>query len=425
MDKSTPPWFRNRRYLHFDRPVGFNLAQRIVTSPTRVAQHAFYPLIAYQIEAEKIRRNPDTKLLERKSKTRPIKYPAHLDSHIYAYYAWMLGKQYEQEIEKRQLSKCILAFRPLGQSNIDFAHRAFSAIAKRSSCAVVALDITGFFDNLDHKRLKTMWCKILRKRRLPDDHYCIYSSVTSYSYANKEALYNEFGISPHNPKSGRTHICSAQEFRERVRRKGLLTTNKTGKGIPQGTPISALLSNIYMFSFDEHMEARMEAVGGEYMRYCDDMLLIVPLEMKNKIAGEVRQKIKRLKLDINTSKTQIHVFEKKSGELKADKSLQYLGFIYDGQQVTVRSAALAKYFERMKSGVRLAKNTKKKYDQIRLTHGQAAKPLYRRKLYQRYSHFGRRNFIRYALKAAKTMKSKAINRQLKPLWQKLLDEIKK
>jgi retron-type reverse transcriptase len=52
-------------------------------------------------------------------------------------------------------------------------------------------------------------------------------------------------------------------------------------GIPQGSPISALLSNIYMFSFDKHMKNYVDSIGGKYFRYCDDMLLIVPSEYRD------------------------------------------------------------------------------------------------------------------------------------------------
>ena len=56
-----------------------------------------------------------------------------------------LGQYDRFEIEK------LLA---LGKNNIEFANNAFEEIKRRKHCVAIALDISGFFDNLDHQRLK-------------------------------------------------------------------------------------------------------------------------------------------------------------------------------------------------------------------------------------------------------------------------------
>lgn len=137
------------------------------------------------------------------------------------------------------------------------------------------------------------------------------------------------------------------------------------------------------------------------------------------------KRIASLKIEINPKKTDKRVFRLKGGHLHADKPLQYLGFLFDGQQVTIRSAALARYSERMKRAVRRAKLTKIKRNRLKIASGRVPKPLFKRKLYEKYSHLGKRNFIRYGLRAAETMGSAAIKRQLKPLWERLHEEIKK
>ena len=153
------------------------------------------------------------------------------------------------------------------------------------------------------------------------------------------------------------------------------------------------------------------------------MLFIVPHEFTAGIEQQVMDEIAELQLDINTDKTEVREFRstRASGTV-SDKPLQYLGFTFDGQQVLIRSAALARYSERMKRGVRLAKATKKKRDKA-VSSPDTIKPLFRQKLYEKYSHKGRRNFIRYGLRAAKKMNSKSIRRQLKPLWNRLQKEI--
>lgn len=58
----------------------------------------------------------------------------------------------------------------------------------------------------------------------------------------------------------------------------LIKTHQDSKGIPQGTPISALLSNIYMVDFDLKAKEIIDRLGGKYYRYCDDMLFITQPE---------------------------------------------------------------------------------------------------------------------------------------------------
>ena len=77
-------------------------------------------------------------------------------------------------------------------------------------------------------------------------------------------------------KKTRKQIRSFVDFRDKVRKNALIISNKANFGIPQGSPISALLSNIYMLNFDIEMKDYVATLGGEYFRYCDDMLFIVP-----------------------------------------------------------------------------------------------------------------------------------------------------
>ncbi|WP_243879901.1 hypothetical protein [Shewanella algae] len=103
--------------------------------------------------------------------------------------------------------------------------------------------------------------------------------------------------------------------------------------------------------------------------------------------------------------------------------LQYLGFMFDGENAYIRSSSLARYSEKMKRGVRLAKKTMRKYNVIRVSKGLPEKEVFKRKLYSRYTHLGGRNFITYGLRAANKMQSKTIKRQLKPLWRRFHEEL--
>jgi hypothetical protein len=78
----------------------------------------------------------------------------------------------------------------------------------------------------------------------------------------------------------------------------------------------------------------------------------------------------------------------------------------------------------MRKGVSLAKATMRKRNKLRVQRGEKPKSLFKNKLYRKYSHLGSKNFITYGIRAAKTMKSKTIKKQLKPLWGKLQEEMK-
>jgi hypothetical protein len=195
------------------------------------------------------------------------------------------------------------------------------------------------------------------------------------------------------------------------------------KGIPQGSPISALLSNLYMLEYDSVLKAFVDSVGGHYFRYCDDILLIVPPALKVEAEELAVVEITKLLLEINLKKTDRVDFTDTGRGLVASKSLQYLGFLFDGQRILLRSASLARYSERMRAGVRLAKSTMKKRNAAREERGEASRPLFKKKLNSQYSHLGRRNFISYGYDAARKMESQAIRKQLRALWKRLQSEI--
>ena len=418
MKLKSSDWYRNRGYLHFDQQVGIKAAQAIVTNPKKVARHSFYPMLRYCAFTIKLGKAPEDNSLVKNHKAREITYASHLDSHIYAYYGKVLELSYEQILSQLNLSNVILAFRRLGKSNVDFAYEAFKEIESRKDCDVIALDITGFFDNLDHQHIKDAGAKLLHKDQLPEDHYAVYRSLTRYAYCLRDEIYKEFEISLNNPWHQRKRICSAYECRSRVREKEYISINNTDKGIPQGTAISALLSNIFMLNFDQKLHSKMNDLGGSYRRYCDDMLFILPKSQQFDVESFVASEIEAYGLSINSKKTEKRLFR----DGVSNKALQYLGFTYDGKRILLRSAALARFSEKMNKSIRLVKNT---VDKESKKMGFRV-PLRRKKLYERYSHLGHRNFITYGLRASAVMNSKAIRKQIKPLWDRLnqkLDEV--
>ncbi|MBC3381588.1 group II intron reverse transcriptase domain-containing protein [Serratia fonticola] len=425
MQNQEHPWFRSRGYLHFDKPISIKKALSLVTNPNKVASHSFLPFITFDIKTYKIKQDKITKNILKTPKERPIAYSSHVDSHIYSYYATILSNLYEEKLDMYGISSNVLAFRSLNKSNIEFAKEAFESIKKRGDCSAVALDLSKFFDTLDHDLLKDSWCRILNTDKLPDDHYAVFKSITKFSRVNRNDLYEKLGISKNNPKNKRYSICTFEQFRNEVRKSGLISPNRSGFGIPQGSPISALLSNIYMLNFDIDMKDYVKSLGGEYYRYCDDMLFIVPLSEKNKVAGVAERELYKLKVKLNVNKTEIREFKYISDKIVSDYPLQYLGFIFNGHNIYLRSSSLSRYSDRMKRGVRLAKATMKSKNKIRTKNGDQRKILFKEKIYARYAHVGQRNFLTYGYRASRIMESSTIRKQLKPLWTRLQKEIAK
>lgn len=426
MLNSEYPWFRTRGYLHFDKPISLNNTLKLVTNPEKVAKHSFLPFITFNVKTYKISKDKTTKKIIKTSKDRGIAYSSHVDSHIYAYYAAILSGIYEERLKDYGITENVIAFRALNKkSNIEFAKDAFESIRARKDCAAVALDLSKFFDKLDHNILKDSWCRLLGTEQLPPDHYAVFKNITKFSSVDKDKIYELLHISKNNPKYKKHSICSFDIFRDVVRKSGLITPNRSGIGVPQGSPISALLSNIYMLNFDIDMKAYVDSVGGDYYRYCDDMLFIVPPSELKKVAGIAEKELFKLKAELNIKKTELRTFTNTPEKIVADKPLQYLGFIFDGHNVYLRSSSLSRYSDRMRRGVRLAKATMKSKNKTRIAKGLPKKELFKEKIYARYAHVGKRNFLTYGYRAARIMESQTIRKQLKPLLKRLSNEIDK
>ena len=61
-------------------------------------------------------------------------------------------------------------------------------------CSAIALDIKGYFDNINHSKLKEMWCKVIDESDLPIDQYKVFRSLTKYSYVNYSSFLKHFDI---------------------------------------------------------------------------------------------------------------------------------------------------------------------------------------------------------------------------------------
>ena len=111
---------------------------------------------------------------------------------------------------------------------------------------------------------------------------------------------------------------------------------KTGKDVPQGGPLSPLLSNILLDDLDKELERR----GHRFARYADDFVILV----KNRRAGErVMASIKRFL----ERKLKLKVNEDKSHVASVDR-ISFLGFTFKGTKIRWSDKAFREFKRRVK-----------------------------------------------------------------------------
>jgi len=97
----------------------------------------------------------------------------------------------------------------------------------------------------------------------------------------------------------------------------------------------------------------------------------------------------------------------KGGLLVSPTPIQYLGFTFDGQRTLIRPSSLDAYRGKMRRGIH-AKMIAAKAKNV------PSFEVFRRESLSRYTHLGkRRNFLRYAYKAAGVMGCPEIRHQVK------------
>jgi hypothetical protein len=197
-----------------------------------------------------------------------------------------------------------------------------------------------------------------------------------------------------------------------------------------------------MIDFDKQINDYVTSKKGLYRRYCDDLIIVIPIENDevsnkqyieyiNKIANIEYNKIEKITKDIpglylNSNKTEQFIYNldgnKKLINLKGEKSiLNYLGFSFDGQVVKIREKSLFKYYCR----------AYKKVETVKRHKGKVSENAVKKKLYQLYTHLGDYkygrgygNFITYARRSAEIFNQSNnlkndIHNQVKRHWNKI------
>jgi RNA-directed DNA polymerase len=112
---------------------------------------------------------------------------------------------------------------------------------------------------------------------------------------------------------------------------------KSVQGVPQGGPLSPLLSNIMLDNLDKELENR----GHQFARYADDFIILVRSERAGvRVLESVTRFLEtRLKLTVNTDKSQV---------VKSSQS-KFLGFTFKRGQIQWHDKALMKFKQEVRT----------------------------------------------------------------------------
>ncbi len=423
--------FKVKKYLHFSEKIEYKdvpWVNRYISDPKNIVEHRFYPFIRRVVKQRKFRRMKEgntateRKLRKANMKARPISYANHLDRCIYSHYASKLECSYELALKNEPLiDDAVIAYRSKKHSdknlsNAALAKEVFEIIRgfPAQSFRVTAMDVSSFFDELSHKKIKLSWKDLMGfETGMPDDHYAVFKNITKYSYVDFHEVFKAF--SDHHKKNNPKYLRSSKvlsfspsvnEFRKMIIDKGLVRKpngRDQKKGIPQGSPISPVLANIYMLDFDRKMSNLAHRLGGYYRRYSDDILFIYHIKDHEEIYSSAIEQIGsgHCLLAINESKNQEYLVKRITKDTLSfeeydqqhwtiSKGFEYLGFLFNGKAVRIRSSSLSKYYRKIKRGVR-----RSAYYASTTGMRNGQNYIYKNMIYKKFTHIGANRRLRH------------------------------
>jgi RNA-directed DNA polymerase len=415
-------WFRPRGYSHLDHPLSFEAASKLASTPSKVENHSFLPLISFTDVKRQFRTDNSDQTIPRKlrpkivkSKKRDLRYASHHDSAICAYYAHNLQNHYETLLKNEGLDSCVIGYRSGLGSNIDLAASAFAEIAQRGQVTALCFDIENFFPSISHSVLKSNLLQILNVNKLSGDWYAVFKNACRYAHIELKALGQLEGFDPEKPPF--PLVDDIPDAMKRCRSAKIVNRNQRNCDVPQGTPISAVFANASMLEFDRALHAWAKSIGGSYRRYSDDIMLLISPEFAIEAQTVITDQANLIGLTANQEKTEISSFSVSGGMQISDVPITYLGFTFDGKNVGLRSRTLSRYYRRMTYATRRTVRTAGKA-------GQQAADSFKRGLFRDFTHLGRRNFYSYAKRADSKFTGSIVKKQLRRHFQILLRKLK-
>jgi RNA-directed DNA polymerase len=101
--------------------------------------------------------------------------------------------------------------------------------------------------------------------------------------------------------------CPVEETDDRGRKKRTTEAKDKRRGIPQGSPISPLLANLYMrrFVLGWKMLGLERSLGSRIVTYADDLVILCRKGKAEEALQRMRELMEKLKLTVNVEKTRI------------------------------------------------------------------------------------------------------------------------
>jgi RNA-directed DNA polymerase len=216
-------------------------------------------------------------------KTRPLGIPCIRDRVVQMAAVLVLGPIFEADLEPEQY-----AYRP--ERGAKDAVKRVEALLRAGFTEVVDADLSGYFDSIPHAELMKSV-----SRRISDGR--ILRLIKMWLEAPVET---------------------------RDRRGGTQRTTRNkdeGKGSPQGSPISPLLSNIYMRRFIRGWKTggHEKRLRAHIVNYADDFVICCRAGADEAMAT-MRSMMSKLKLTVNETKTQLCVLP--------DGAFVFLGYTF-------------------------------------------------------------------------------------------------